>query len=614
VTQDDSHLTAALNEYQVLLDAGQRPDRQAFRASHPKAGPLLDECLDGLECMHRAAADLNASTLDAEGAPPEDPARPLTARSSGDDRLAPETGGARGIGFERVAQWLQRHKTLLLVAATGLVVALVVSLVWVGRSYRRLEAAYRAKLAQRQSARQAVDDLYAQVAEQWLADEPEMDEGQCSFLLKALHYYEEAAQEYGADSNARFAQALASRRVGDLEHRLGNHPAATPAFAQAVALLADLVREHPGDPIYRLESARCQAARAAVLDQTGRYEEAEPVQREAVLLAEQLVSEAPTEPRYRMALAIWSQDLGSTLTHRDRNEEAEAYFRRALHLAEDLVRDDPSNPIYRNRLAGIYRHWGDLARRMGRPSQAEDLYGKALQTLEKLMKDQPRKSTYRADWAGLALQLGELCQQRGDPRAAEQYLVPCERVYRDLAGSFPKTANYREGQAVVRLRLGHLYTATDRAGEARLAFQDASELFEELIRECPNRVGNRRLYGSLLGDCPRAQLRKPLRALELLQQERVLDPGNPNLLIEIGVANYRVGRWPAAAAELEKGLAQTDSSRGRLFLAMSFARLGQREQARRCYEQAVRQMNKGQPGAGELGRCRAEAAELLGVR
>ncbi len=47
------------------------------------------------------------------------------------------------------------------------------------------------------------------------------------------------------------------------------------------------------------------------------------------------------------------------------------------------------------------------------------------------------------------------------------------------------------------------------------------------------------------------------------------------------------------------------------FLAMAQWRLGQKEQARKWYDQAVRWMEKNKPQDKELRRFRDEAAELL---
>ena len=48
-------------------------------------------------------------------------------------------------------------------------------------------------------------------------------------------------------------------------------------------------------------------------------------------------------------------------------------------------------------------------------------------------------------------------------------------------------------------------------------------------------------------------------------------------------------------------------------MAMALAQLGEKEQARTCYDRGVQWMEKNQPQDEELHRFRAEAAALLGI-
>jgi tetratricopeptide (TPR) repeat protein len=84
----------------------------------------------------------------------------------------------------------------------------------------------------------------------------------------------------------------------------------------------------------------------------------------------------------------------------------------------------------------------------------------------------------------------------------------------------------------------------------------------------------------------------------------------------LGVAQYRSGNWNAAAETLTKSmeLAQGDLlSFSAFFLAMAHWQLGEKEKARDWYDKAATWMDGNIPDHEELGRFRAEAAELLGV-
>ena len=89
----------------------------------------------------------------------------------------------------------------------------------------------------------------------------------------------------------------------------------------------------------------------------------------------------------------------------------------------------------------------------------------------------------------------------------------------------------------------------------------------------------------------------------------------PTLHASLGIVQYRASDWKAALASLKKrfelgGAGDVDREAG-FYLAMTYWQLGEKEQARKCYDQAVRWMNQHPPTVQRLHRLRAEATELL---
>ena len=128
--------------------------------------------------------------------------------------------------LDQAAKWSRRHSAAVAAAVALLVlsvVVLAVSSVLIARERNRAEA--RSRLA-----REAVDEMYVQVAEEMLVHYPGMDQVRRGFLEKALRYYEEFAREQGSDPAVRLKQAEAYRKVGYILRDLGLTGPAEPAL------------------------------------------------------------------------------------------------------------------------------------------------------------------------------------------------------------------------------------------------------------------------------------------------------------------------------------------------------------------------------------------------
>jgi serine/threonine protein kinase/uncharacterized protein HemY len=119
----------------------------------------------------------------------------------------------------------------------------------------------------------------------------------------------------------------------------------------------------------------------------------------------------------------------------------------------------------------------------------------------------------------------------------------------------------------------------------------------------------------ILATCPDTTLRDPAKALELAKQAVNLAPEQGGYWNTLGAAQYRTGDWKGAVDALTRSmkLRKGGDAADWFFLAMAHERLGDKEQARKWYDQAVRWTEKNKPKDEELGCFRAEAAELLGI-
>ncbi len=94
---DDPRVLAALDEYLAALEAGQKPDRQAFLAQHSAVAEKLADCLEGMEALHEASSPAQPATADALAGT----AGWQTGMPLGDFRILREVGrGGMGVVYE----------------------------------------------------------------------------------------------------------------------------------------------------------------------------------------------------------------------------------------------------------------------------------------------------------------------------------------------------------------------------------------------------------------------------------------------------------------------------------------------------------------------------------
>jgi superkiller protein 3 len=107
-------------------------------------------------------------------------------------------------------------------------------------------------------------------------------------------------------------------------------------------------------------------------------------------------------------------------------------------------------------------------------------------------------------------------------------------------------------------------------------------------------------------------------AIELASEAVELEPASAYHWHRLGGVRYHAGDWKGCIAAQHRSIELDDSPKGGesrqwFFLAMAHGRLGEKDEARKWYNQAVAWMEKHQPKNEEMVHFRAEAAELLGI-
>jgi tetratricopeptide (TPR) repeat protein len=630
-----------------------------------RLNPRVDRDLETicLHCLHKdpakryGSAEALAGDLERwlQGKPIQ--ARPVTRR-------------------ERVWRWCRRNPLLAGLLAL-VVLGSVGSAAWIGWQMRQTQAEKERAEQNLDMAFQVLDDLYIDQVGNRLLGQKELSADDRRFLERMRGVYQQFAEGNTRHPATRLKIAKALYRMSAIHFSLVDYPRADEANERAVRMVEQLAAEFPAETEYWRELAAQQINWGHALLLGGHIQEAERAYRRAGELGEQRLAGKPGDERAMRVIGYSHLNLGNVYAQTGQAPEAEQAQRQALQYFRRLMTVSPRDTHYpsscwisltnlREVLVDGYRleeldkvteemqqllqsmqedygEWkvelqlaeqraarGFSLRARGRLKEAEAEYGKALALIGPVIATSPNSPDFAPRLAEYHLQLGLVLQAAGRREEAERSLTQAlEPAGRMLARS--PLPEYPSQVARIHLHLGALFQAAGGATEAEQSYEQARKLLEKVAKEFPDRATDRSNLGSVLDR--EAQLRlaegKTADAVPLLEQalghHEAARRSNPEHPIYrqylglhwhvLGVAQYRQGKWRDAVDTLEKGMALRAGGDGSdwFVLAMAHRQLGDEEQARKWYAQAVHWTEEKQPGDAELRRFRTEAAELLGI-
>jgi tetratricopeptide (TPR) repeat protein len=403
---------------------------------------------------------------------------------------------------ERAAKWARRHRAIV---ASGLMVAavMVISLaigstllarkqLEVARQRDRANESAEVANAQRalaeqnaRLARQAVDEMFTQVAEKWLADEPGLERVQREFLEKALQYYEEFSRIKNPDPAARESVASALSRVGSVRLRMGMVKPAEEALRQALVIDQRLADETPSSLEYRYRVAWLWGVLGGLLLEDGRTSDAIDACRRSIAAAESLTNDAAGTPKYRQIRADAHNDLGRVFRRLNQFREAETEAGQATPVLEKLLAEDHHNENARDSLASNLNTVGTIFWATGRQKEAESAFRRS-SDLRQIMFDASPRSRFRQDTlADSIANLGTVYCAMQDFRDAEKMYRRVLPLRRKIVDEFPAIGDYQTTLAQDLGNFAEILRKSGKPQEAEPLCRESAALLERLTREHP---------------------------------------------------------------------------------------------------------------------------------
>ncbi|WP_165253387.1 serine/threonine-protein kinase [Paludisphaera soli] len=551
----------------------------------------------------------------------------------------------------RFAKFARRNRVALTTAGlltTISIAALVIGglLVWREKEQTRralVQSQAHAKAADERlgMARRAVDEMYTQVAEKWLAQQPHLTAVQTEFLEKALAFYRQFAAERGDDLRMQLDAVRARKRVGGIEEALGRHDRADAAYRAMLGELERLASLHPGDAACREELAWTLAQLGKLQWDHNQFREAEALDKRSIAIREELVARHPEDANVRSQLAGTIYNLGSIYIDMGRFAEAEPVLRRSVAMFEKLRTEHPNDVEYAERLAHAEDGLGRLLSSTARPAEAVQALERSLRLREEVLAADPKHQGHRLQVATGLINLNSVSSDKPAmaerdrrsidilTRLAEEYpdrpryrevlvlnrtnyaitlrglgrmdeareilraTVPeAERLVRD----FPRFPDHRANLAKTLQVLSAYQHESGDAGQSEKTARRAGEVHEALVSEFPDRVRYRAEYAEYLTHeverrvkDPDASRRDPAGAVEVARRACELNPEGDLNWKWLAVAEYCLGDWDAAIRAAEKCIAVRGDGGWTfqfLVLAAAHARRGESQRAREWYEKA----------------------------
>jgi serine/threonine protein kinase/Flp pilus assembly protein TadD len=503
---------------------------------------------------------------------------------------------------------------------------------------------------------------YGQVAEvhRWLG---QVDQAEGAYK-EAISVLEQVSADFPAEPSYRHELAVVYNNWGILLFQNGRSGEAEKAWQKTLSLREKLMSESPDEPSYQSTLGGTLHNLGNVRYHAGQVPEAIRLYEEAIRHQRAALKSQPEKAEYRVFLGNHYGNLADCLKELGKRTEAEDSYREALTIRRKLVDDFPNaDPANRWNLAGSYSHLGILLRDTGRRREAEQNFQQALAILQKLADDIPNVPVYKHDLGGVLNNLAIELSARGETKEGRQLLEKAIFYQQAALKILPRNPQYRQYLhnhyhllLQTLLRLGEHAAVAKEVDEFLRNFPESSDdyvlalsflagcmplaesdtklsqverqaqtkVYSDRVKELvsaaeeKNKNQNANVCNNLawrLATWSSPQLRDPARAVELAK--KAVEKGHKigTYWNTLGVAYYRLGDWKGSISALEKSmeLRKGGDCFDWFFLAMAHWQLGDKEQARKWYDQAVKWMEKNKTQDEELSRFRAEAAKLMGL-
>jgi serine/threonine-protein kinase len=435
----------------------------------------------------------------------KEPARRYASAQALGDELSRYLAGkpiqARPISsLERVGRWCRRNPLVAIsagVAVVCLLFGLIAATIGYVQTSLALEDARQANIRSEESladARQAVDDLFTQVSENTLLNQPGMQPLRRDLLERARKYYEKFLKQNSDDMSIRAELAKAHFRVGLITAAIESPSKALAAYEEARRMQADLLEADPEDAErLRALGDTLNAMGQCYYDQH-KLEQALREYFAAVEVRDRLVRQAPEDVEFARILANTYMNIGVVAKDKniglaDKQEkvkntaEARKYMEKAQAIRAKILAGGSDDRKVRRDFAKGYYSLATLAWDMADNQAA----GQSIEEARKLFEQLWKADRHDID---ASYQLALCYRKQADVRFAQKQwdeaiatYAKARDVLAQLAEKNPSVPEYQVALAAIYFNVGEAEYEAQRHGAALTAYQHAQTLLTPVVAD-----------------------------------------------------------------------------------------------------------------------------------
>jgi serine/threonine-protein kinase len=398
----------------------------------------------------------------------------------------------------RARRWERRHRTAVMAAASGLLVAVagMFSVLVVqaransdlSRSNNALATANQRERERFALAMDAVKLFHGEVSEDFLLKEKPFEALRTKLLRGAAGFYGklEALLERQTDPTSRAALGRAYDELGELTEKIGSAPEALTVHRKALAVRRELADTPEAGAATQVDVARSLLAVGWLQYRTADMSGARASYEEILRLVESLRANSSAGDQLQAVQGLVHQRIGRLFRDTGKPAEAMTAFERAIAIWQKLADAQPDVTQFQSDLGTSYDEFGRFLDVAGKPNESLNACESALAIRQKLADANPSVARFQRDMVLSYESIGRARMFAGKPAEALAAFEQAQETIQKLADANPNVSDFQSELSETHLLVGWALKQTGKPAEARAAHERAITVMQKLADADPN--------------------------------------------------------------------------------------------------------------------------------